>query len=166
MKTATRTDIDTWEAADSALGTLGEMDLAIARAQAEVAEQVAAIKMDYDAAVSDLLDQRKAQVKALEAFVKAHKAEMPGKSIMLTFGAVGYRKSPPAIKLLWAAERVIEALRLKKLSTCIRTIEEPNKDTLKLLDEATLAAVGVKRTGGKDKFFAEPDLAQIEEKPT
>jgi len=154
-----------WGAADSVLHMLGNLDMEIAHDQAELAEEVAKIRAGYDEHISGLLYTRKAWLKALEAFAKAHRKEMPGKSIPLTWGVLGFRAAPPAIKLLWAVDRVIEALRLKKLVTCIRTIEEPNKDTLKLLDDDTLAAVGVKRTGGKDKFFAEPDLAKIEEKP-
>jgi len=154
-----------WEAADGALRALGQLDSEIAHDQAELAAAVAQLKADYDEHISGLLDARKAKMKALEAFAKAHRKEMPGKSICLTWGVLGFRAAPPSIKLLWAVERVIEALRLKKLVTCIRVIEEPNKDTLRLLDDDTLAAVGVKRTGGKDKFFAEPDLEKIVEKP-
>lgn len=163
--TAKTTEIKTWEDADDALHLLGVADIEIARGQAEMAELIASTKADYDERISGLIEARKDLVKALEAFAKAHRKDMPGKSIALTFGVLGFRQSPPAVKFVWAVDRVIEALRLKKLSTCIRVIEEPNKDTLKLLDADTLAAVGSKLTGGKDKFFAEPALAKIEEKP-
>ena len=168
MKVTAKTakmEIIGWEAADAVLRGVGRLDAEIAHDQAELAAAIGDMKAKYDEHISPLLDARKAQIKALEAFARAHRKDMPGKSIVLTWGTLGFRAAPPAIKLLWAAERVIEALRLKKLVTCIRTIEEPNKDTLKLLDDDTLAAVGIKRTGGKDKFFAEPDLAKIEEKP-
>ena len=154
-----------WEAADAVLRGVGRLDAEIAHDQAELAAAIGDLKAKYDEHISPLLESRKAQVKALEAFAKAHRKEMPGKSIVLTWGRLGFRAAPPALKLLWAADRVIAALRLRKLVLCIRTIEQPNKDALELLDDDTLAAVGVKRTGGKDKFFAEPDLSKIEEKP-
>jgi len=144
---------------------VGQLDAEIAHDQAELAAAIGDMKAKYDEHISPLLDARKVWVKALESFAKAHRKDMPGKSISLTWGTLGFRAAPPAIKLLWAVDRVIAALRLRKLVDCIRVMEEPNKDTLKLLDDDTLAAVGVKRTGGKDKFFAEPDLAKIEEKP-
>lgn len=154
-----------WEAANAVLRAVGELDVEIIRAQAELAEAMAKTKADYETAISKQQARRKTIVAALEAFAKAHKKEMPGKSIDLTWGTLGFRAGKATIKFLWEADRIIAALRLRKLADCIRVIEEPNKDALHLLDDATLEKVGCKKGGGRDGFFVKIDLQKIKETP-
>jgi len=154
-----------WEAADAVLRGVGRLDAEIAHDQAELAAAIGDLKAKYDEHISPLLDARKAQVKALEAFAHAHRKEMPGKSICLTWGVLGFRLGRPTIKFTWKTARVIEALKLKKLTDCLRIKESPIKDRLLLLEDDQLNAIGCARTQGRDAFFAEPALEKIKDKP-
>lgn len=162
---AGKMEIVGWEAANAVLRVVGELDVEITRAQAELAEEMAKTKADYETAISERQAHRKTLIAALEAFAKAHKKEMPGKSINLTWGTLGFRAGKATIKFLWEADRIIAALRLRNLTDCIRVTEEPNKDDLHLLEEATLEKVGCKKGGGRDTFFVKIDLQKIKETP-
>ena len=168
MKVTAKTakmEIIGWEAADAVLRGVGRLDAEIAHDQAELAAAIGDMKAKYDEHISPLLDARKAQIKALEAFVKTHKTDLEGKSRVLTFGTVGYRLGRSTITFTWKVARVIEALKLKKLADCLRIKESPIKDRLLLLKDEQLEAVGCARTKGRDRFFAEPDLETIRDKP-
>ncbi len=156
---------DPWLEADLALRRLGEIDVQVARLEAELAEAVTRLKSEAAAKVDSLRAIRKIRERELEAFAKAHRGELAGKSVRLTHGVFGFRKGRPTVKLEWKAARIIEALKVRKLLGCIRVQERLNKDALLLLKDEQLADCGCARREGRDKFFAEPDLAQIEERP-
>ncbi len=156
---------DEWLEADLALRRLGEIDVQVARLEAELAEAVTRLKSEAAIKVDSLRQIRKTREKELEAFAKAHREELHGKSVHLTHGTLGFRKGRPTVKLAWKAGRIIEALKVRKLLGCIRVKESLNKDALLLLKDEQLADCGCARREGRDKFFAEPDLAQIVERP-
>ncbi len=157
--------IENWLQADLALRRVGLGDIEIARLQADLGEAVARIKTDYDVKIGALLAVRKEAVKALGAFVKAHRKDFDGKSHRLTHGVVGFRKGKGSIAFQWKVETILEALRVRYLTACIRVEETPNKDALGLLDDAQLESVGCRRVEGRDQFFLDPDLERITERP-
>jgi phage host-nuclease inhibitor protein Gam len=75
------------------------------------------------------------------------------KHVELTFGTVGFRLGKSAIKFKLAVENIIERLRAKTMLSCIRTIEEADKEALAAYDDETLEAVGCQRTKPKDRFY-------------
>jgi len=82
------------------------------------------------------------------------------------FGKIAFRACPPAITFVRKnLEKVLSALKARKLWNCIRTVEEPNKESMELLDDATLRAVGASR-GAAEKFEIKPDYKKIEPRPS
>ena len=154
-----------WRSVDVSLLRLGSIQIEVDRLQAELAESAAELKTKFDSKIGPLLSEQKITEKQLEAFVKEHRKDLKGKSRFLNFGVVGYRTAPPKIKFLWTVENILQALRIKRLVDCIRVKEEPNKEALELLDDETLEAVGCRRSGGREKFFCEPDLETIKDRP-
>ncbi|HWP58982.1 MAG TPA: host-nuclease inhibitor Gam family protein [Candidatus Acidoferrales bacterium] len=93
--------------------------------------------------------------KALRTWAKTDRKNWDGKSVELNFGTVGFRLPKAAIKLKLAVENIIERLRAKKMHTCIRIIEEVDKEALANYEDEVLLDVGCERTKPKDKFYYE-----------
>ncbi len=154
-----------WNSVDGSLRALGMIITDMERIQAEYAQNAARLKAEYNAKIEPLNEQQATIEKQVETFMKAHKADLVGKSLALNFGTVGFRRTPTKIKFIWQEENIIKALRVRKFMDCVRVHEEPNKEALDLLDDDVLEGVGCRRTGGKDKFYAEPDLEKIKKIP-
>jgi phage host-nuclease inhibitor protein Gam len=154
-----------WESVDAGLHKLAHVQIEIDRLQADFSEEIQRLNTQYDDKISPLLEAASAIKRQLEGFVKDHRLDLKGKSRILNFGIVGFRTSQTKVIFKWTVENILQALRVRKLSDCIRIKEEPNKEALELLTDAALEAVGCRKSGGKEKFYAEPDLEKIVERP-
>lgn len=131
--------------------------------------EIEAVKAKHAKKIASL-DRKIAAVTArLAAFCDAHRADMQpaskkddaGLVWKSTFGKLAWRKCPPAIEFtVKKVEKVLAALKAKRLTNCIRTVEEPNKDVLLGLDDATLAAVHCRKKPS-EKFEVKPDYHEI-----
>ena len=98
---------------------------------------------------------------ALKVWAKVDRKNWEYKMLELNFGKIGFRLPPPAIKLKLAVENIIERLRAKKMHTCIRTVEEVDKEALANYDDEALLDVGCERTKPKDKFWYEVKREEV-----
>lgn len=158
-----------WQDAEQALREIGLAEIRRDRLVGKMNEKIDAIKADYAERLTDV-DADLARMKTqLEAWCDAHRGEMQpaskkrdaGVVWKSTFGKLAWRKCPAAIEFTKKVEKVLAALKAKKLTNCIRTVEEPNKDVLLGLDAATLAAVHCRKKPS-EKFEVKPDYAEIE----
>jgi hypothetical protein len=92
---------------------------------------------------------------------KTDRKTRDGKSLELNFGTIGFRLPKAAIKLVLGVENIIERLRAKKMHTCIRTVEQVDKEALANYDDEVLLDVGCARTKPKDKFWYEVKREEV-----
>jgi phage host-nuclease inhibitor protein Gam len=78
------------------------------------------------------------------------------KTVQLSFGIFGYRKSTS----ISVKKTTLELLRKLNLTKCIRLKEEADKEAMAELDEETLAQVDAVRKV-KDDFFCEADKEEV-----
>jgi len=160
-KKASTIVIETSEDADRALQRLGELRRHIAGAEHDANEHIDAIRaalVEETKLTREALAQNEA---ALEVWAKGDAKSWEKKSLDLNWGTIGFHLGKPAIKFKLAVENVIEKLRGKKMASCIRTIEEVDKEALANYDDDVIATVGCARTKPKDKFWYETKEIEV-----
>ena len=153
--------IATREDADRTLQRIGELRRHVAVAEAEAGEKIDAIRADLVRDTAIMRESLAIDEAALEAWAKGDAKSWEKKSLELNWGQVGFHLGKPAIKLKLAVENVIEKLRGKKMESCIRTIEEVDKEALANYDDEVIAAVGCARTKPKDRFWYECKTEEV-----
>jgi len=145
--------LHTIEEADQALRILGENQRAIAALEAEAQEMIDAIKGQFANERRELEAAVKSTTRLLAKFVQTHADEIEargrGKTVRLTFGRLGTRTAPPALKIEkgFTEADVIAWLRRefpRSADAYIRTTERIDREALKLWDDADLAKVGLR----------------------
>lgn len=150
------------EGVDVALGVLAEIEAGADRRQADLERKIAALR---DAAAADIARQAelaKGLRGAIEEWAEGHPAALAAaadgaRSVALTHGRIGYRRTPPTIHVPKKVEPVIAALRRRGLAEAVIVKESVDRSVLARYDDATLKAVGARRKAGRDRFFI--DLA-------
>ena len=133
------------EDADRVLKELGRVEDRIVAIESRERE---VIRQANERAVTEtkfLLEERNIFVEELERWARANEKDWEGRTLVLNFGKLFFRASSGAIKLVRSIEYVIDHLKAKKLTYCIRTVEEPDKDAIKALDNDVVKEVGCKR---------------------
>jgi len=147
------TALESWPSVDATLRQLCLWQSEETGLEAEMNEQLTAVRARYEIRLSEIAEQRKAQAALIEQFCVDHRAEFDArKSRELTHGTVNFRTSPPSVRLVgrkWTWPSVLETL-LKRLQQFVRTKQEVNKDEIlrahaagEITDER-LADVGLK----------------------
>ena len=159
-----------WQHAEQALREVGLAEIRRERLVGKMNEKLDAIKADYADRLAGLDEDLARWQSELQTWCDTHRSEMQPASKKRdaglvwknTLGKLAFRKCPAAIEFtVKNVEKVLAALRAKQLTTCIRTVEEPNKDVLLGLDDATLAAVHCRKKPS-EKFEVKPNYAEIE----
>jgi phage host-nuclease inhibitor protein Gam len=146
---------------DETLCRIGVIDRELALIAAWANDQIDRIKEEAKEKSATLAEKKAAHERDLKEFCEANRAEFTKvKTIRLTFGSVGFRFSSRIV--IKRIADTLQALRELGLEKCIRTKEEPDKDRMKDLPDATLAAVGACRKT-EDVFGYEIDRARIAE---
>jgi len=150
--------IDTLDQANLVLKEIGLLEKELEGIDAEAHKQIAEIKADA-AKQGETIRKRIADDSALlGAFAEYNKAELfkDKKSVQLSFGTFGYRKSTS----ISVKKTTLELLKKLNLLKCILVKEEPSKEAMAELDDETLAQVDAVRKV-KDDFFCEADKEEI-----
>lgn len=136
----------------------------------EAQDSLAGLKANYNAAAAELrssyldfkapFDAKVAALKkGLRTYarrrVKRWKDKTGRRSKDFVNGALKFRKEPEGVKLPKDHDALLARLRELDLAHCIAVYEKPDKNAIRLLDDATLELLGVKRTG-RDRFYAVP----------
>lgn len=162
----------TWNDAERSLRAVGRHQIQRDQLEGEMNGEIEAVKAKHAPKIRRIDRKITAVAARLEAWCDEHRAEMQpaskkddaGLVWKSVWGKLAFRKCPPAIEFtVKKVEKVLAALKAKKLTNCIRTVEEPNKDVLLGLDDATLAAVHCKKKPG-EKFEVKPDYKEIARK--
>jgi len=157
--------IASWEDVDQALRRMGEIDIAVERANGDALLRINTIRAEAKSRTDGLGAERTALRRAVEAFCEERKDEFSRtRTRKMTFGEVGYRLvrsvSVPRAKDKVAA--LLKALRAYGCTECIQTEEKPLKEKLERLDDGLLAKLGLRRRV-EDSFRVEPDTTAIQE---
>jgi len=148
-------EIADWAAADKVLGNVATDRACLAKIQAEADAKIEKVKADAKAVSETISAHLAAGLAALEAFTRAHEADLEGRSRKLTHGVLGLRQTTKIV-LKRTVEFVLGALRARKMDDCIRLKEEVDKEFLDHYVDQQLAEVGcVRKT--EDLFFADTD---------
>ena len=139
-------------AVDAALRDLNECQYALTELGVELDRRIDGLKDDYTKNAQPLQNRIKRLEGDIKDYVDAHRAELCGKSRVLTFGKVGYRTSS---RLILAPAKVAEAIAaLKALGRkeLVKTTETLDREALKKEPCEVLESIGAYiRT--RDEFY-------------
>ena len=150
--------IDTLDQANMILKEIGLLERELEAIDSESHKQIAEIKADAAKQGEDIRKRIVYDSALLGAFAEYNRAELfkDKKSVQLSFGTFGYRKSTS----ISVKKTTLELLKKLNLVKCILTREEPSKEAMADLDDETLAQVDAVRKV-KDDFFCEADKEEI-----
>ena len=157
-----------YKPAQSKLGTIEDVDLALKEIgliereleviDAEAHKQISEAK-EKAAEKGEPLRKRIAEVSAkIGAFAEYNKDELfkDKKSIELTFGVFGFRKST----CVSVKKTTVELMQKLGLDSFLRIKTEPDKEKMAELDDETLSQVDAVRKI-KDDFFCQPNKEEV-----
>ena len=157
-----------YQPAQSKLGTIEDVDLALKEIgllereleviDAEAHKQISEAK-EKAAEKGEPLRKRIAEVSAkIGAFAEYNKDELfkDKKSIELTFGVFGFRKST----CVSVKKTTVELMQKLGLTSYLRVKTEPDKERMAELDDDALSQVDAVRKV-KDDFFCEPNKEEV-----
>ncbi len=155
-----------WDQVPGVIRQRGIDELALRELETAMNRELDAVKARYAREIAAQRDALTHWDAVLRLWAEAHRAEMTpasasgGLVYRCLFGKIAFRKLPPRIRFVKKVEKVMAALKAARLTDCIRTTEEPNKEVLLGLDDATLKAVHVKKVDG-ERFEVVPDYEEI-----
>jgi phage host-nuclease inhibitor protein Gam len=150
--------IENLEDANGVLREIGLLEREIEAIDADAQRQIGDIKAAA-AKQGEPLRKRIAELTSkVEVFAQYNKGDLfkDRKSIELTFGVLGYRKST-SISVKKTTVALLEKLRLNNY---IRVEKTPDKEAMKNMSDESLAQVDAVRKV-KDDFFCEPNREEI-----
>ena len=150
--------IETLDQANLVLKEIGLLEKELEGIDAEAHKQIAEIKAGA-AKQGEAIRKRIVDASArLGAFAEYNRDELfkDRKSVTVSFGSFGYRKSTS----ISVKKTTLELLKKLNLTKYIRIKEEADKDAMAALDDETLAQVDSVRKV-KDDFFCEADKEEI-----
>lgn len=183
IKTANSGKIESLDDVNMALKDIGlaqkELDAIDAKANAEIAKIKEKALKDGESLRTKITES----ASKIQSYAEYNKDELfkDAKSIELSFGKIGYRKSTKISvkkttldmlkKLLDGRKIELEkaeseekrnaiTVLITKIQSCIRVKEEPNKESLGLMDDAFLQTVGASRKITND-FFCEANIEEV-----
>lgn len=135
------------------------------RIQAEMNDELAVLKRDYEEKAKPFAEEISTLSKGVQAWCESHRDDLTRagkvKTSSFTTGEVSWRITPPKV-LVKGAEAVLDALRRFGLDRFIRTKEEINKEAILNEPEAVVAVKGVSITQSEE-FVIKPFESQLEE---
>lgn len=147
--------------ADQALRRLAEISIQVKRIDADTDEAINAIKEEASDRIKPLNEECIRLEKGLTAFAEMSRADLfeKRKSIELTFGIFGFRKSTK----ISVTKNTLGLLKKLGLLEAVKIKESVNKDVLADYPDQTLAKVKAKRKS-EDAFWYEPKEEALSEK--
>lgn len=183
IKSANSGKIESLDDVNMALKDIGlaqkELDAIDAKANAEIAKIKEKALKDGESLRTKITES----ASKIQSYAEYNKDELfkDAKSIELSFGKIGYRKSTKiSVKktTLEMLKKLLDGRKLElekaeseekrnaitvlitEIQSCIRVKEEPNKESLGLMDDAFLQTVGASRKITND-FFCEANIEEV-----
>lgn len=152
--------ISTWDDVNRYLKLKGECELSVDSIEGEMNLKINDAKLQAEKLAKPLKEKIKEIDSAISGFTEEKKAEIEGRTKVLTFGKVGFRLSSsisvPSKKL----GKIIENLKKFGMENCINITETVNKDVLATYSDKDIVKVGASKKV-EDKFWCEADKEKI-----
>ena len=154
--------LHSWEDVNDALRQIAEAQIALGEIQSDMQKQILGAQKVAEEQSKPLNDN----VAKLEREIKSFVTDEMGKtkSMVLTFGEVGFRLST-SVSLPRAKEKleeIIRRLKSRQMTDCIVVEEKVSKEALKKYGEDTVNAVGA-TWKQSDVFGYEVNIAKLEQ---
>lgn len=137
--------LKSWEQVDAALREIAENEIALSDIEGDMNKQINGIKITSAQEAKPHQDRIDKLGKDIKEFVAEHRDELGKKKTMeLNFGKTGFRQST-TISLPKGKDKIVEIikkLRARKMTDCIVTKENVDKDALRKYGEDKVIAVG------------------------
>ena len=157
--------LHSWEDVNDALRQIAEAQIALGEIQSDMQKQILGAQKVAEEQSKPLNDNVAKLEREIKSFVTDHRDEMgKTKSMVLTFGEVGFRLST-SVSLPRAKEKLVEIIRRLKsrqMTDCIVVEEKVSKEALKKYGEDTVNAVGA-TWKQSDVFGYEVNIAKLEQ---
>lgn len=144
---------------------IGELQRARAVIQAQMNDELAAIKADYEAEALPLGERLSRLTQGVQIWAAANRDELTRggrvKTAPLPSGEIAWRVRPPKVAIR-GAEAVIDALRRLGLDRFVRTKAEISKEAILAEPEAVAMITGISISQGED-FVIKPFETALEE---
>lgn len=159
LKTAAVPAAQTREEAEAAVHRLGELRRQLTRAETELNDRVAELKLAAETAAKPLQEEVARLSAQVQGFCEANRTELTNggrtKTVLFATGEVKWRARPPSVSVR-GVEAVIACLKASFGGRFVRTKEEIDKEAM-LADRETAAKVpGVKIGSEGEDFVIEP----------
>lgn len=157
--------LHSWEDVNDALRQIAEAQIALGEIQSDMQKQILGAQKVAEEQSKPLNDNVAKLERKIKSFVTDHRDEMgKTKSVVLTFGEVGFRLST-SVSLPRAKEKleeIIRRLKSRQMTDCIVVEEKVSKEALKKYGEDTVNAVGA-TWKQSDVFGYEVNIAKLEQ---
>lgn len=153
------------EMAAQAIAEIGRTNRDLARLEADMNDELAAVKARHEAAAEPLRLKVQGLTQGVQTWAEANRDSLTQggkvKTAALTTGEILWRLRPPSVRVT-GAEAVLDALRRMGLRRFIREKEEVNKDAILNEPEAVADVPGIAISQGED-FVVVPFEAELAE---
>ena len=157
--------LHSWEDVNDALRQIAEAQIALGEIQSDMQKQILGAQKVAEEQSKPLNDNVAKLEREIKSFVTDHRDEMgKTKSMVLTFGEVGFRLST-SVSLPLSKEKleeIIRRLKSRQMTDCIVVEEKVSKEALKKYGEDTVNAVGA-TWKQSDVFGYEVNIAKLEQ---
>lgn len=148
----------TRDEATAAVREIGERQRELARIQADMNEELAAVRERFEAAAQPHTERIDQLTLGVQVWADAHRATLTQggktKTAVLPSGEIAWRIRPPSCRII-GAEAVMDELRRLQLARFIRTKSEINKEAILNEPEAVAHIKGIRIEQGED-FIVSP----------
>jgi phage host-nuclease inhibitor protein Gam len=153
------------EMAAAAIAEIGRSNRELARLEADMNDELAAVKERHEAAAEPLRLKVQSLTLGVQTWAEANRDSLTQggkvKTAALTTGEIAWRLRPPSVRVT-GADAVLDALRRMGLRRFIREKEEVNKDAILNEPEAVADVPGISISQGED-FLVVPFEAELAE---
>jgi len=143
------------ESVDRALAAIAQAEGEAGRLQAELEKKIIRLRTDYAPCIAVQVAFGEKFRDQVETWAEGNAEAFGGqRSLALTHGRIGWRTTPPSVRLTKKVATVVAALEARDLADAVITKKSVNKDVLVTYPADLLREVGAKREQ-KDVFFVD-----------
>lgn len=152
--------IESWDDVNKALKLKGECEISVDSIEAEMNLKINDAKQQAERLAKPLKEKIKQIDKEISYFAEENKAEIEGRTKVMTFGKVGFRLSSSISVPTKKIAKIVENLKKFGMENCISISETVNKDVLATYSDKDIVKVGATKKV-EDKFWLEADKEKI-----
>ncbi len=153
--------------ANTAIRLIGIDQRELARIEADMNDELAAVRERYEANASPLRDAIQSRIDGVQIWAEANRAQLTNgykvKTVALTSGELVWRMNTPSVRLTLPEDEVIANCEAAGLEECIRRTPSLDKNAIKANPDEAQHIDGI-RIGQSESFVVVPfevELAEV-----